>query len=63
MEDFTTAVNMNGVWYLRLPPAFARHIKLPPEDKYKEPVECKIRDEVNDKDPTKTYISAWRKGF
>jgi hypothetical protein len=65
MRDITTAVCQSGVWYLRLPPAFARHIHLDDKEteEYEKPVDMEIQDEVNKNNPKQTYISAWKKGF
>lgn len=59
MKDETTINYINGTWYLRIPPSFARHIGL--NDKDKEGlVDGEIQDEVNSK--KQHYCSFWKKG-
>lgn len=55
MKDDTTARNINGTWYLRLPPSFARHLELNGEggDGYN----MQIQDELGRHGK---YISAWK---
>lgn len=59
MKDSTTIRDMNGTWYLRIPPSFARHLGL--EEKHKNVlVDGEIQDEVNKK--KQHYCSFWKKG-
>ena len=57
MKSETTILNNNGSWYLRLPPAYAKHLGLKDEDP--TPVDAQIQDE-NGKHGN--YCTIWKKG-
>lgn len=59
MEDTTTARKINGTWYVRIIPSFARHIHMS-EENDAEGCEMTIKDETNKRG--QTYVSIWKKG-
>jgi hypothetical protein len=59
MKFETTIVNMNGSWYARLPPAFAKHMGVDIEkEDYKQAIPAEIQDE---KGKHGNYCSIWKK--
>jgi len=59
MKDETSITNISGSWYLRIPPSFARHIGLTPEEKGGI-IDGEIQDETNK--TGQQYCSFWKKG-
>ena len=57
MKDETTIRKINGTWYLRIIPSFARHIGL--EDQDENGCNAEIQDETGKHGP---YCSFWKKG-
>ncbi len=57
MKDKTTMRMVGGTWYLRLPPAFARHIGLGEANK-NDIIEAEKQDEIGKHG---NYISGWKK--
>jgi hypothetical protein len=56
MKDKTNARNINGSWYLRISPSYARHLGL--EGESGTTYDMEMQDEVSKHG---NYISAWKK--
>lgn len=55
MKDITNFRNINGSWYLRVTPSFARHLGL--EGEAGTAIEGEMQDETSKHG---NYISAWK---
>jgi len=57
MKDETTIRNINGSWYLRIPPTYVRYLEL--EGETGTGYDARIQDE---KSKHGKYCSFWKKG-